>query len=120
MALLLPLLALILVGIVDLGRAYFGYITITNAAREGVRYAAKNPLDDTGAKTAAVAEASGSGFTITSNDVSLPTGHSIQPGDPISVTVSVNFPLLSTYIFGGGSIRLSNSATMVILQGVGD
>jgi Flp pilus assembly protein TadG len=36
-ALLLPLIVLLLVGVFDLGRAFFSYIAITNAAREGTR-----------------------------------------------------------------------------------
>ena len=38
-ALVLPLLLLLLVGIIDVGRAYYTYISIYNAAREGGRYA---------------------------------------------------------------------------------
>ena len=36
-ALILPLMVLFVVGIFELGRAFFAYIAITNAAREGVR-----------------------------------------------------------------------------------
>jgi Flp pilus assembly protein TadG len=36
-ALLLPIIVLLLVGVFDLGRAFFSYIAITNAAREGAR-----------------------------------------------------------------------------------
>ena len=36
-ALILPLMVLIVVGIFELGRAFFAYIAISNAAREGVR-----------------------------------------------------------------------------------
>ncbi len=36
-ALILPLFVLFMVGIFDLGRAFFSYIAITNAAREGTR-----------------------------------------------------------------------------------
>jgi Flp pilus assembly protein TadG len=36
-ALVVPLLILVIVGIFELGRAFFAYIAITNAAREGVR-----------------------------------------------------------------------------------
>jgi hypothetical protein len=36
-ALLLPLFVLLIVGIFDLGRAFFAYIAISNAAREGTR-----------------------------------------------------------------------------------
>src|SRR4030088_1860892 len=40
MALAAPLLSLMLFGLVDFGRAYFQYISLVNAAREGARYAA--------------------------------------------------------------------------------
>lgn len=36
-AIVVPLLVLVIVGIFELGRAFFAYIAITNAAREGVR-----------------------------------------------------------------------------------
>jgi Flp pilus assembly protein TadG len=38
-AIMLPLLLLVIAGIVDLGRAFFTQVTLTNAAREGARYA---------------------------------------------------------------------------------
>ena len=40
--LLLPLLLTILFGTIDLGRAFYTYIALTNAAREAARYAAVN------------------------------------------------------------------------------
>ena len=36
-ALVLPLFVLLIVGVFDLGRAFFAYIAISNAAREGTR-----------------------------------------------------------------------------------
>jgi len=42
-ALILPLMVLIIAGLFDLGRAFFDFITITNAAREGARYGALHP-----------------------------------------------------------------------------
>jgi Flp pilus assembly protein TadG len=42
MALITPLLVFILLGIVDLGRAYYQYTVMTNAVREGARYASAN------------------------------------------------------------------------------
>ena len=38
---MVPLLA----GIADVGRAFYDYISMTNAVREGARYAARHPLD---------------------------------------------------------------------------
>ena len=45
MALIAPVLLIILFGIADAGRAFSGYITMTNAVREGARYAARRPLE---------------------------------------------------------------------------
>ena len=44
-ALVMPLLLLLLVGIIDFGRALFVYSEVSNAAREAVRYAAVNSAD---------------------------------------------------------------------------
>ena len=44
MALIAPVLLIILFGIADVGRAFSGYITMTNAVREGARYAARRPF----------------------------------------------------------------------------
>ena len=46
MALVLPLLLLLLAGVVDLGRAFYTYVSLTNAVREGARFASKLPYDD--------------------------------------------------------------------------
>ena len=40
MALVMNLLFLFLVGVADFGRAFYTYITIANAAREGARFGA--------------------------------------------------------------------------------
>lgn len=42
-ALVVPVLILLLVGILDTGRAINAYVTISNASREGAHYAALNP-----------------------------------------------------------------------------
>jgi len=47
MALILPFLLLLMVGVVDVGRAFYYYISLTNAAREGVRLASQFPFPDT-------------------------------------------------------------------------
>ena len=43
-ALILPLLLVVIMGVIDFGRALFIYTSIFNAAREGVRYGAVEPL----------------------------------------------------------------------------
>ena len=69
-ALVLPLLAVIILGALDLGRAFFTYIIVTNAAREGARYGTTWFDDDysdniDGIKDSAAGEASASGITLT-------------------------------------------------------
>ena len=44
-ALVAPVLVFLLIGIADVGRAFYDYISITNAVREGARYATRHPLD---------------------------------------------------------------------------
>jgi Flp pilus assembly protein TadG len=52
LALTLPLLILILIGLLDLGRMLIAYVTIQNAAREGAHYGISNPDDTAGHQTA--------------------------------------------------------------------
>ena len=45
-ALVFPIIVLLIAGFVEIGRAVFAYNTIANAARQGVRVATVNQLDD--------------------------------------------------------------------------
>ncbi len=59
-ALLLPILTMLLVGTVDLGRLAYMSIEVSNAARAGVQYGQQNPTtwaDTTGMQTAATNDA---------------------------------------------------------------
>ena len=53
-AMIAPLLILLMVGILDVGRAVNAYVTISNAAREGSHYAALHPTASPGAIASAV------------------------------------------------------------------
>jgi Flp pilus assembly protein TadG len=60
MALLLPVLVLLFMGIVEFGRAFYTAITLAHAARAGAQYGAQSPAkssDVTGIKNAATQEA---------------------------------------------------------------
>lgn len=115
LALLLPVLLSILIGIVDLGRAFNAYITITNAAREGARYGSIHPNNISGIKAQAVAVASGSGLEITSDNVTIASCSGA--GNPCRVRVEYDFPLLTGFLDlrGDGMIHLTSEAEMVIL-----
>jgi Flp pilus assembly protein TadG len=72
-ALLLPLLVLIIFGVLDLGRAFFSFIAITNAAREGARAYTMYPA--------------ATGYTMVEDIVKKEAGN--QGLDPTKITVSV-------------------------------
>jgi Flp pilus assembly protein TadG len=114
----LPILLLILVGVLDLGRLYFAAMTVTNAAREGARYGASNPCyaSCTAIQSHAQNEAFGSIINPTQlNVTSTLTSGTCALGNPITVTVTYDFQLITSYIFGGGTIPLSATDQMPVL-----
>jgi Flp pilus assembly protein TadG len=105
-------LLVLLLGVIDLGRVYFSYITVVNAAREGARYGAGHPQDLSTAQTRAADEAQGSGITLTNVTVSCPSG--CTQGNPVRVVVGYSFQLITLYILGGGTIPLQATVEMEI------
>jgi Flp pilus assembly protein TadG len=74
MALVTPLFLLLILGVVDFGRAIYAYNAISNAAREGGRTAIVNQtVTAIRARAAAQATAVGIDPTITSCDPAVPT-----------------------------------------------
>lgn len=109
-ALILPVLATLLLGIIEFGAAFNAQIMVTNAAREAAR-----TLTLTGVETDAVQAASTTlapiGLDIDATDVDFtvdPTGPCSSPAT-LTVTVTVDRPLL-TGLFGA-TIPLSGKAT---------
>jgi len=70
-ALILPLVALLVAGLFDLGRAFFAVITISNAAREGARYGTLHPDDTQGICDASWRELQSSGIILDNITVSI-------------------------------------------------
>ncbi len=113
LAVILPLLLLILAGVLDLGRAYFAYVTIVNAAREGARYGAENP-GAADISSHAKNEAQGSIINPSQLTVAVSFPNGCTAGNPIQVNVGYNFQLITAYIFGGNVIPLQTSAQMAV------
>ncbi len=131
-ALVLPVLLLVLLGAIDLGRLYYANETITNASREGARLGIAKPAQTseqiTAIKTRVIAEAAGSRITLQPADISIdcaPYGSTafsasycpsadIKPGDQIRVRVSVQFTILTTSLLGRPTIPLSKFTIMGI------
>jgi Flp pilus assembly protein TadG len=113
MAIALPVLLLILLGTIDLGRVFFDYIGLRNATTEGATYAARDPTDTSGITTAVTDSGVPSGTTVSVST----TGACTTAGGTGTVTVqadSVFRPLTTAYFaqFGLDTWNLSSSSTM--------
>ena len=114
LALILPILMLILMGIVEFGRIFMAHQTIANAAREGARTAVlpTSTMSDVSATISAYMTAAG--LTGSTNTTATNVGASGTGGDPTSVTVSYDLPILTGTIIPvfGPSISLARTTVM--------
>ena len=126
-ALALPVLLLILLGLADFGRAFYYTTTIANAARAGAEYAATNAGAGATATTIGYKVCNETGFVSYSATATCPgLATTVTPSPPIAggpditVTVTYNFELISSYlvgrIIGPGPIPLRAQATFPVLK----
>jgi hypothetical protein len=72
------------------------------------------PQDQSGIIAHVLNESTGSGVEIQANDVQV-SATSFSPGNPIRVTVTYDFTLISGLILGGSTIHMQSASEMVIL-----
>lgn len=135
-ALVLPLLMLLLLGVVEIGRYAYFAIQVGNAARAGAQYGAQNgttAYDTTGIVNAAKADGNNSvagltvtpsnycwcwngssGSTVSCNSGTCPNGSHLV--EYVQVTVSGTVNPLFNYPFLPSSLSVNNTATMRIAQ----
>lgn len=116
-ALLLPILLLILAGVLDLGRLYYAYVAVTDAAAEGAAYAAIHPNAPYAEIEARATEASGGLIDLETYGTIEVYRPSIAPGQPVTVAVTFQFTLGTPIIqafFEDGQIPLRAVASEVI------
>jgi len=113
-ALILPLLILILMGIFDLGRAFYAYSVVANAAREGARAGVIATATDADIRAAVRRYAIGLEPIPDSKITIIPSG-SRTSGGIVVVKVEYDFtavtPLIDTFL-PNGKLTLSSTATM--------
>lgn len=125
-ALVLPLLLVLIISAIEIGRLFFTKIVITNAAREGAYYYAVNPSGvDLGtlqarAGDAARAEAQNSGVTVTTVGFT-PTGSGTFSKIEVTVSATVQDLLIlgflgNVFSISGGyqDFTLSSSVEMMV------
>lgn len=110
-ALILPIMLLILMSILDMGRAVYYYSAIHNSAREGVRYGIINPDDPAGIEAVVRNKAVALQPTDLTVVVTLPDE------DTVEVTVTYQFVAITPIagaLLGDNTITLGSSAMMRI------
>ena len=112
-ALVLPVLAILLFGIVDVGRIFHASLTLDHVGREAAR-AASVQEDD--AEVRATALERGSSISLTDSQVQIsPEGEGRESGEKVTITVTHSVPLVTPFIEGwSGPVELSNTTVMRI------
>ena len=126
LGIVIPVLIVIVIGLLDLGRAYFSVIIINNAAREGARYLSshRSDLGNGFSGTIAAAQREAQGITIVTiapGDVTASCTDNDSPSDgkcdtaypysyPAIVTVQTTFDP----IFWPGVFTFSRTARMLV------
>ncbi len=116
LALLLPLLMLILLGCLDLGRVYSSWIAVTNGSREGARWAARHAYQvEEDLQREAKWDMTVDGLQADGIEVepSFPLG--VHVGAPVRVTASYSVPLLTSLLFGGRPVTVRATTQMMII-----
>jgi Flp pilus assembly protein TadG len=112
LALVLPILLLVVFGIIDFGRAYNAQVTLTQAAREGVRLAALN-------QSGVVSRTQGAALPLTGVGVAVTPCPAGSTGDAV-VQTSYTFSFITPVgaiagMFGsafGGPIAMTGRGVM--------
>jgi Flp pilus assembly protein TadG len=99
-ALIMPFLVFLILGIVQFGRAWFNYLTITDAARVGARQGAVSRTASGGPCGAATSKITSLGVIPAGSTVTCSTPGGLVTGQPIIVTVSYTFTMGLPGYFG--------------------
>jgi Flp pilus assembly protein TadG len=116
MALAFPVLLLLLLAVIDFARIIDAGIVLTNAAREGARFASKDPaLTEADIQQMVVNDVLGSGTNVTQmTDFATGNVTVILGEEDVTVTIGYTFQLWFGGIVGRDSVLLSREAIMPI------
>jgi len=117
-ALVLPIILMILLGLLDFGRAYFTLVALHDAADEGASYAPIRPSDVAGIQLR-TAEASTRLIPIQQGDVNVVYPPTLVVGAPITVTVDFLMDIYTPFVQGmlpDGELILVGSSTHPIIS----
>jgi hypothetical protein len=123
-AVILPILLLVVFGVFDLGRLYFSTITLTSAAREGVRYLSVYPEDISNTIpysntiSVVIQEAQNSGIILTESNITphCPNNdfdNSCDSGGTATISITYEFELILGWLLPN-KIEITREAQMVV------
>jgi len=106
-------------GLAEFGRAIFDYSIVSSLAREGVRYAAVRGSASGHAATAdnisAYVQSKASGMNLTVTVTWTPAANN-NPGSTVNVQVQYVFRSVAPVLLSLGTIPLTSTSSMVIIQ----
>lgn len=108
-ALILPIMMLILMSILDLGRGIYCYTIVHNSTREGVRYGIIYPDDPVGIEAAVRNRA------VALDPAALTVLVTLPDEDTVRVTVNYQFTVITPIVvplIGSDAVTISSQATM--------
>jgi Flp pilus assembly protein TadG len=113
-ALVLPVLLLLIMGVLDLGRAVYYNSVLYSAAREGARYGIVHPCDYSAIESAVYQRAVATPISniVITFDPAQPSCNGTTKADPdttIAISVTSNFVPATPFV---GAITLNGSSTM--------
>lgn len=113
-AVVISVLLLLIMGVVDFGRAFFAYNVVANAAREGARYGIIASRSASDIISYATTQA-----TLAGVSVSVPSrGTAGNSADPVVVQASYSFtpitPLIGTLCCSGGPLNMVARSSMFV------
>ena len=119
-AVLVPILLLLLALVIDAARAFDAQIVLTNAVREGARYASLDPKPDpTQIRNLVRADVVGSGTNVTHMaDFAIDDVEMTVVTETVTVTVHYDFPLWFGGMVGLDQLTLEKSAVMPRAEGL--
>ncbi len=114
LALTLTILLTLLAGVLDIGRAYFLFLALRDAAAEGAAYGSFDPLDTTEIKNRVRRESPGGMISWDDATITVNIIGQACRGGGIEVTAQVDYTLLTPFIGAiVGSQTLPLEATVV-------
>lgn len=119
LAVLMPLLLMILLGCLDLGRAFGVWIALANGTREGARYACLHPTATLSIiEEVTTVDIVAEGLDVSRLAVSRSMPEAAKTGHPVIITAEYSLPMITGFLFGGRPLTIRASTSMVIIEGI--